>query len=485
MAKSNTSSYVVTYELAFDNDNPSSVLDKLEKIAKAIYNDCLNECLKRYHKLIHDKKYQELLKEYKTSNNKNELNKQLNDIALSYGYSEYDMHKYVKKPYEYFNKKLGSQECQKIATRAFKAIEKLRYHQADKVAFKNKYDSFSIEGKSSTSKLHYCDDVLAISYGNYKFKLKIKRNDIYAQTALLDEVKYVRIYPQHIRNKKRWFVHLIFKGTPPSKNRQYGDNFKVQGIDIGTSTIAIVSNEKANLKELAPNCKENENKIKVYQRKLDCSRKATNPNNYNEDGTITKGRHNWYKSKSYLNTQSKLKDEYRKLSVKRKQAHEILANQIIAESLDIRVEEMNFKGLQKRSKKTTVDKNGKINSKKRYGKTIKNRAPSMFLSILDRKLKYYNLELKKINTYKVKASQYNPIDRTYKKKQLKDRLIELNEGIIVQRDLLSAYIIAHTNDDLETIDEVSCYDDFNTFKKLQDNEIQRLKDNKQLSWYIH
>lgn len=287
MAKSNTSSYVVTYELAFDNDNPSSVLDKLEKIAKAIYNDCLNECLKRYHKLIHDKKYQELLKEYKTSNNKNELNKQLNDIALSYGYSEYDMHKYVKKPYEYFNKKLGSQECQKIATRAFKAIEKLRYHQADKVAFKNKYDSFSIEGKSSTSKLHYCDDVLAISYGNYKFKLKIKRNDIYAQTALLDEVKYVRIYPQHIRNKKRWFVQLIFKGTPPSKNRQYGDNFKVQGIDIGTSTIAIVSNEKANLKELAPNCKENENKIKVYQRKLDRSRKATNPNNYNEDGTIT------------------------------------------------------------------------------------------------------------------------------------------------------------------------------------------------------
>lgn len=90
-----------------------------------------------YNKLIHDKKYQELLKEYKTSNNKNELNKQLNDIALSYGYSEYDMHKYVKKPYEYFNKKLGSQECQKIATRAFKAIEKLRYHQADKVAFKN------------------------------------------------------------------------------------------------------------------------------------------------------------------------------------------------------------------------------------------------------------------------------------------------------------------------------------------------------------
>ena len=484
MAKYNTSTYVIAYELAFDNDNPSSVLDKLEKTAKAVYNDCLNECLKRYHKLIHDKEYQKLLKAYKTSNNKN-LIKQLNDIALSYGYSEYSMHEYVKKPYEYFNKKLGSHECQKIATRAFKTIEKLRYHQADKVNFKSKYDSFSIEGKSSTSKLHYCDDDLSISYGKYKYKLKIKRNDIYAQLALLDKVKYVRIYSKTIRGKRRWFVQLILKGTPPGKNRQYGNSSKVQGIDIGTSTIAVVSNDKTEMIELAPNCKEDEHKIKVLSRKLDRSRRATNPDNYNNDGTITKGKHKWYKSKNYIKIQAKLKDEYRKLSVKRKQSHEILANQIIAESTDIRVEKMNFKGLQKRSLKTTINKNGKINSKKRYGKTIKNRAPGMLLSIIDRKLKYKNLELKKIDTFQVKASQYNPIDGTYKKKQLKDRLVKLDEEIIVQRDLLSAYIISHTNDDLETIDAVSCYDGFNTFKQLQDDEIQRLKDNNQLSWYIH
>ena len=485
MAKYNTATYVIEYELAFDNDNPSSVLDKLEKTAKAVYNDCLNECLKRYHKLIHDKEYQKLLKAYKTSNNKKDLNKQLNDIALSYGYSEYSMHEYVKKPYEYFNKKLGSHECQKIATRAFKTIEKLRYHQADKVNFKSKFDSFSLEGKSSTSKLHYCNDDLSISYGKYKYKLKIKRNDIYAQLALLDKVKYVRIYSKTIRDKRRWFVQLVLKGTPPGKNRQYGDSSKVQGIDIGTSTIAVVSNDKTEMIELAPNCKEDEHKIKVLSRKLDRSRRATNPDNYNNDGTITKGKHKWYKSKNYIKIQAKLKDEYRKLSVKRKQSHEILANQIIAESTDIRVEKMNFKGLQKRSLKTTINKNGKINSKKRYGKTIKNRAPGMLLLIIDRKLKYKNLGLKKIDTFQVKASQYNPIDGTYKKKQLKDRLVKLNEEIIVQRDLLSAYIIAHTNDDLETIDAVSCYDDFNSFKKLQDNEIQRLKENNQLSWYIH
>ena len=483
MAKCNTSSYIVEYELAFDNENPASVLDKLEKIAKAIYNDCLNECLKRYHKLIHDKKYQELLKEYKTSNNKRELIKQLNDIALNYGYFEYSMHEYVKKPYEYFNKKLGSHECQKLATRAYKTIERLRYHQADKVNFKGKYDSISIEGKSSTSKLHYCED-LSISYGKYKYKLKIKRNDTYSQLALMDSVKYVRVYPKTIRGKRRWFAQLIFKGCPPNKNRQYGDSSKTQGIDIGTSTIAIVSNDEAKLMELAPNCKENERMIRILSRKMERSRRTTNPNNYNKDGTIIKGKHNWYKSNNYLKNQLKLKDEYRKLSVKRKQAHEILANQIITNSTDIRVEDMNFRSLQKRSKKTTINKNGKINSKKRYGKTIKNRAPGMLLSIIDRKLQYKNLKLKKVNTYKVKASQYNPIDGTYIKKQLKDRLVKLDETIIVQRDLLSAYIIAHTNDDLETIDVISCYDEFNSFKQLQDIEIHRLKDNKQLNWYI-
>ena len=483
MAKCNTSSYVVEYELAFDNENPASVLDKLEKIAKAIYNDCLNECLKRYHKLIHDKKYQELLNEYKTSNNKKELIKQLNDIVLSYGYSEYSMHEYVKKPYENFNKKLGSHECQKLATRAYKAVERLRYHQADRVSFKSKYDSISIEGKSHKSKLHYCEDMF-ISYGKYKYKLKIKRNDQYAQLALIDIVKYVRIHSKTIRGKKCWFAQLIFKGCPPSKNRQYGDSSKIQGIDIGTSTIAIVSNDETKLLELAPNCKENERMIRVLSRKLERSRRTTNPNNYNGDGTITKGKHNWYKSKNYLKNQTKLRDECRKLSVKRKQAHEILANQIIATSTDIRVEDMNFRSLQKRSKKTTVNKNGKINSKKRYGKTIKNRAPSMLLSIIDRKLQYKNLELKRVNTFKVKASQYNPIDGTYKKKKLKDRMIQLCEEIIVQRDLLSAYIIAHTNDDLESINVVSCYDEFSSFKQLQDIEIQRLKDTNQLSWYI-
>ena len=54
---------------------------------------------------------------------------------------------------------------------------------------------------------------------------------------------------------------------------------------------------------------------------------------------------------------------------------------------------MQFAGLQKRSKKTTVNKNGEFNKKKRFGKSLANKSPAMLIEIIDRKLKYYGLEI--------------------------------------------------------------------------------------------
>lgn len=87
--------------------------------------------------------------------------------------------------------------------------------------------------------------------------------------------------------------------------------------------------------------------------------------------------------------------------------------------------------------------------------------------------------------HKVKASQYNPLDGSYKKKELVDRMFQLDDNVIVQRDMLSAYVIAHTTDKLDSIDKTSCLEDFERFWELQDLEIQNLKENNQLGWYIH
>ena len=498
MGKSRTSSYIVEYRLVFNDENPMSVLQKLDRMAAAIYNDVLNEGLKRMHRLDLDRTYQETLVLYKRllakekrdrklskadTTIKTQFSDYLRDARQVYGFTEYSLHAYVAKPKHYFHDVLGINECQKLATRAYNALWKLHTGEAENVHFKRKHDLISIENKSNTAGIRFDRKKMAVIYRNYEFPVIVKKNDEYAQLALLDRVKYVKLKPRMIRGRLRWFVQLVFEGIPPQKNRRCGDS-TAQGIDIGISTIAISNKNDVIMKELAPECQADARKLRIIERKMDRSKRSTNPQNYNRNGTVRKGHLKWKFSRSYRKLKAKRADIYRRMAAKRKTSHEQLANEIIASGTDIRVEKMQFNGLQHRAKKTTKNRNGRYNSKKRFGKTIGERAPAMLLSIIDRKLKYYGLELKKVDTIKVKASQYNPLDESFHRKDLKDRMIELAPGIIVQRDMLSAYILEHTNSDLESINRTLCRGDFDRFLDLQNKEIQRLKANDQLSWYL-
>jgi len=158
----------------------------------------------------------------------------------------------------------------------------------------------------------------------------------------------------------------------------------------------------------------------------------------------------------------------------RKQSHNQLTNYILTLGNDIKVETMNYKGLQTRSKETTKNKDGKFNKKKRFGKSLANKAPAMFLTILDNKLKWNGKELKRIDTYKVKASQYNHFEDKFIKKELSERWNDFGE-FKIQRDLYSAFLIMNVNDDLKSIDREKCIDKFQNFKLLHDKEIERLK----------
>lgn len=147
---------------------------------------------------------------------------------------------------------------------------------------------------------------------------------------------------------------------------------------------------------------------------------------------------------------------------------------ILFATITIYVEAINFKGLQRRSRKTEIsDKTGKPKKKKRFGKSLANKAPSKLLTLLDNKLKYFGKELIKINTREVKASQYNHLNGEYSKKKLSQRWNDL-DGIKVQRDLYSAFLIQHVNNDFRSIDQEMCTNDFEEFMVLHDKEIDRL-----------
>ena len=104
----------------------------------------------------------------------------------------------------------------------------------------------------------------------------------------------------------------------------------------------------------------------------------------------------------------------------------------------------------------------------------------MFLDILEQKLKWYGKTLNKVNTWTVKASQYDHCEDTYKKKKLSQRWTTV-DGNDVQRDMYSSFLVMNTADDLKTIDKTRCEETFGNFLKLHDAEVIRLTGNKNLS----
>lgn len=451
------------------------ILNKRLEIGRQIYNACLGELHKRYRTMKQGKGYQKVVKMSKGK----DRNRLLNELDRKYGLTEYSLHPYMKNIGNHFKGQLGGQTVQAITARCYSAFKKLMFHQASKVFFKNYGEMNSLEGKSNATGIRF--KVNKVFWFGLEISVSIKKNDLYAQMALENRIKYCRIVRKLVRGKYKFYVQLIIEGIPPIKyNKETGEvkhprNEGKVGIDIGTQTVAIVSKEEARLLELATSVNNIEKEKRTLQRKLDRQRRTNNPHKYNENSTIKKNREEWVNSNKYIKTKNKLAEMQRKISAKRKQDHNILANWVLSLGDNIKVETMNYKGLQSRAKNTTVnEKTGRINSKKRFGKSIANKAPAMFLEILNNKLKWQDKELKKIDNYSVKASQYNHIEDNYVKKSLSERWNYFG-NIKIQRDLYSAFLIMNVKDDLKTIDREVCIDEFDRFKMLHDLEIDRIK----------
>lgn len=469
MAKSKTSSYILTLPLNTEKYQEDELNKRFEKCRK-IYNSCITELFKRYNHMKDSKEYQKNVK-----NKSKDRNKIFNELNNKYGLTEYSLYHFVTPMYNYFN--IDSKTAQAMATRAFNAFQKYMFHQAKRVNY-IKYDElYSIEGKTNAQGIKYRNGY--IQWNKFNIPVIIKNNDTYAQMAIQNRVKYCRIVKKEIKGKIKFYVQLVMGGIPPTKVNKDGE-LKGQighgdvGIDIGTKTIAYSSKYDVKLLELAPNVNNIDREMKLIQRKMDRSRRSMNPNKYNSDGTINQGnRDKWIYSNHYKKLKSKRKELYRKQTEIRKQDHYKMINELLVLGDKFYVETMNYQGLQKRSKKTEKNDKGKFKKKKRFGKSLANKAPSMFLTMLDNKLKWNGEKLYKIDTAKVKASQYNHFTGEYNKKELKDRW---NEDIEIQRDIYSAFLIMNIKENLKEIDRDKCFETYDNFKILHDKEIKRLVD---------
>lgn len=471
------SRYCVTFPLITEKYQ-ETILNKRFEISRQLYNAVLSKAYKRYKSMIETKKYRQLKEQINNANEKEKklLYKQLNEMYKQYRLNEYSLHEDIQEMQHHFSENIDSFTAQKIATRVWSAFEDLLFGDGEIVHFKKYGELDSLEGKSNKTGIRFKDGFLI--WNGLKIPVKIDYNNPYEYQALKDEICYCRIKRRFIKGKYKYYLQIVFKGVPPMKINKDGEVKRhigngTVGLDIGTQTIAIVSNVDVKLLELADRVNNIEKEKRRILRYMDRSRRANNPDNFNEDGTIKKGKLKWVKSNRYIKAQNKLRELYKKQADVREYQHQLLSNYILSLGNKIKVEEMNFKGLQKRSKKTEKNDKGKFKRKKRFGKSLANKAPAKLLTILDNKLKYFGEKLIKVNTKEVKASQYNHLNCRYNKKKLSQRWNDLN-GIKIQRDLYSAFLIQHVNDDLCNINQEECKRDFERFKILHDKEIERL-----------
>ena len=301
--------------------------------------------------------------------------------------------------------------------------------------------------------------------------------EMWALKGGVDSVKVVKVVRRLVRSQYKYYVQLTIEGEKPQKGRTLGKGNV--GIDLGPTTVAVSGEHIVSIDKLASKCDNIQEEITRLSRKIDRSRRANNPQNFNEDGTIKRGiKLVWNDSKRYKELRRELAELRRKQAAIRKLQHIDRANALLKEGDTFIVENNQISGWTTRAKETKVsEKTGKIQKKKRFGKSVANHAPSMFVSILENKVKSLGGEVVKVDT-KNAASQYDFTDNSFTKHELKERNVTLSNGDTHQRDMLAAFNLQHLKyNEAETkqYDTEAMAADYERFCQLEQEEILRYK----------
>lgn len=388
-------------------------------------------------------------------------------------------------------------------------VEKVLFSGAEQIHFKKRGDLPEIRAKQVNRGiiLYVIDGRLyfkCLDIGKEKFTIanldKFQQDEIdrilscLASPALNDEIAvnamlktgeitdtfrpcYASLVCKEIRGRLRVYVHLTIEGRVVPKFRSDGITPRHSfgkgriGIDIGTQTIAYTSDKEVGLKNLSERgmaISHAERQERRLFRKMDRSRRATNPDNYHADGTIKRGCKKWIKSKRYIKLQKEHAELCRKNAESRKFAIHEDVNHLRALGDVVITEPPNFKALQKRAKMKNVEVATDSNAdtikkgnrrRKRFGKSLKNRCPGMFQAALKNKFEvtggFYH-EVEKM----FRASQYDHTADDYIKKKLSQRMYALENGEIVQRDWYSSFLLYNANANFSSPDRDACLKNF-------------------------
>lgn len=421
---SSTPSFVCELPLRVSPAQEKALLARLEA-ARQLYNACLGEALKRAGLVQQSKLWQKAWK----AGDKELRSALIREACLKYGFTDAALQHYAVEIRRscWIGDHLDVHVAQKLGTRAYQAARRVLFGEARRVRFKGKNQMDTVEGKSNGAGIRWRDG--CVLWRGLVLQAAIDPEDPVIRYALSCRVKYVRLVRRKVNGRNRFYAQLVLEGAPYRKPKNaLGKG--VVGIDAGPSTIARVNGTEARLDRFCEELAEKEAEIRRLQRRLDRSRRANNPENYNPDGTVKKGPLRWKKSRSYLKTEARLVELWRRLAAHRRSLIGRMVNETLRMGNVFKFEKLSYRALQRL-----------------FGKSVGTRAPGMFFRELARKAESAGgkvlefptrLRVKGTGDY-IGLSSYC-ICGEHKKKSLSERWHVCCCGVRCQRDLFSAYL---------------------------------------------
>lgn len=383
-ARKPTPTFLVELPLAVTPGQAKRLRAHLEA-ARQLYNAVLSEGQRRLRHMRADPAWQAARAIPRTQ--KLERQRAFAALRQQYAFSEYALHEAARRlRCTWIADHVEAVLAQTLATRAYRALNRVCLGQARRVRFKSRGRGLgSVENKRNDTGLHFVlqrpeeGNTGYLEWQGGQLPALINWEDPVVSYGLAHRVKYARLIQRQAssaraqgadRQGHRYFVQLALEGIPYQKPKhQIGSD--TVGMDLGPSTIAIVPREgtprlEVLCAELAPDAQA----IRRLQRQMDRERRANNPDNYDEQGRIKqrgKQRLKWKYSKRYLATRRRKATRERRLAAHRKSLHGRLVHEIVAVGTTILTEKISYRAWQKQ-----------------FGKSVGLHAPGMFIALLRR-----------------------------------------------------------------------------------------------------
>ena len=351
-------------------------------------NELTNKMRKNLNRLTRTKQYRNLLELYGKADNpadKKNYAQQLKQMQEN----ENVTWDFCRKTMQILqvNYKIDAVFALTKAEAIWKGVETCLYHNGKTIHFTEEgvYPALIAKQINRCIILTAKDGSLQFKYGSMVFGAKI--NDTFEQEeadavihyltnksqmdkAAIDSYKdngscistyrpcYVSLVPQIIRGKRRIYIHICIEGTPKVKRNKNGQprhalGQGVVGEDLGPRSIAVTHKDGVFLENIRCVGKKPEavqEEIANLQSAIARSLIATNPQNFNDDGSMKSGNLIWKVSNNCKKKISQFKDCCRRKSINIHLGINQLVNYIRSLGDTLIIEENNASALAKRGR---------------------------------------------------------------------------------------------------------------------------------------